>query len=138
IVWDGVVIGGSFRATLVLAADDKDNRTSRRQRIPCRSVVNHCRSSRWIPAGKIRFWPARQVAVSSYRQVSRLLVCPFQVLHVLGDRRNVDRTSPVVDVRRGCGGVGGQGQRDACYDGARSRPLRDGRRWLSRDGCPDR
>ena len=95
-------------------------------RAPCRAVVNRRCRSRRIFIGRLCPWVTRQGAVRSYRQIPRLLVEPFQSLHVLGDRRNVGRTPDSVGVRWVYGRVGGQGKGDGCHDDASHCPLHDG------------
>src|SRR5271169_5517242 len=113
---------------MVLAADVRNHRTSVRRRIPGRALVDRCRRSWRVLTVEVRLWAARPVLVRNYRPIPRLLVQPFQGLHVLGERRNSGRPPPLVGVRWVFRRVGSEGTRDGCDDDARSHPLCDGRR----------
>lgn len=108
---------------MVLAAGGENHRRHLRHHIPCRSVVNRFSSGRRVFAAQVCLWTARQVAVSSYRQIPLLLVSPFSGLP-MDSEGNVARTTHLVDVRRMCGRVRGQGKGDGCHDDASSGPVR--------------
>lgn len=97
--------------------------TSFRHRIPCRSMVNHCRRGRRVFAAWVCLWAARQVIVGGYRQIPDVLVDSFHGLH-LDAERNVDRAPHRGDVRWVCDRAGSQGKGNSCHDDASSSPLR--------------
>jgi hypothetical protein len=106
-----------------IGAGRKNHRAPLRHRIPCRSVVNHCRRAGRARAVQACRWAAEQAAVSNYRQVPLLLVGPFSNL-LVGAERHVDRTYHLGAVRRMYGRVGGQGKGDGCHDDDSSGPVR--------------